>query len=355
MTKYWSELTKKLIPYVPGEQPKDKKYVKLNTNENPYPPSQRVINAIKETVGNDLRLYPDPDASILKRTIGEYYSLDDKNVFVGNGSDEVLAFAFMALFQPGKNIVFPDISYSFYEVYANIFNIDYYEVPLENDFSINIEGLFNSEGGVLVPNPNAPTGIALTKEQIIKILDNNREVIVIIDEAYVDFGADSSVDLIKKYPNLLVTQTLSKSRSLAGMRVGFAMGHEDLIIALERVKNSINSYTIDRLASAAAVEAIKDDAHFQKNRCEIIKTRDFVSQRLKEIGFTVLDSKANFIFISHNSINARILFEELKNKGVLVRYFNKKRIDNYLRVTIGSEEEMNVFLEKIEKSVNENL
>ncbi|WP_461204304.1 histidinol-phosphate transaminase [Clostridium sp. DL1XJH146] len=355
MSKYWSELTKKLIPYIPGEQPKDKKYVKLNTNENPYPPSQKVANAIKEFDSNDLRLYPDPDASILKKTIGKYYYLDEKNVFIGNGSDEVLAFAFMSFFQPGKNIVFPDISYSFYEVYANIFNIDYFEVPLEEDFSINIEGLYNSKGGVLVPNPNAPTGIALTKEQIIQILDNNKDVVVIVDEAYVDFGAYSSVDLIKEYPNLLVVQTLSKSRSLAGMRVGYAMGHEDLIIALERVKNSINSYTIDRLAVVAAVAAIEDDTSFQKNREAIIKTRDFVSLRLKEIGFKVLDSKANFIFISHNSIDAEILFQELKRKDVLVRYFNKKRIDNYLRVTIGSEEEMKAFLENIEIIVNENI
>lgn len=344
MSKYWSSVIKEIKPYVPGEQPKDREFIKLNTNENPYPPSPKAITAIKQAATESLRLYPDPNCDELKCTIAQYYSLKEEQVFIGNGSDELLAFAFLAFFNPDSPILFPDITYSFYKVYAGLFQLDYRLIPLDETFSLDTQLLCKKNGGIIIPNPNAPTGKYLSLESIKFILKNNLDVIVIVDEAYIDFGGESAVGLIKDYPNLLIIQTFSKSRSLAGLRVGFALGHVDLIEGLNRVKNSINSYTLDRIALAGATEAIRDQEYFQETRLRIINTRERVSMKLEELGFQITPSKANFIFITHPNYPANTLFDNLREKGVLVRYFNQSRIDNYLRVTIGSDEEMDQFL-----------
>lgn len=349
MSKYWSEIVKHIEPYVPGEQPKDRRYIKLNTNENPYPPSPKVINAIQEASNESLRLYPDPCCDALRSAIGKYFGLEKKQVFVGNGSDELLAFSFIAYFNPGNPILFPDITYSFYPVYSNLFNIDYITIPLDEEFEIPIRGFLRENGGIIIPNPNAPTGKCLSINSVKKILDGNMESVVIIDEAYIDFGGESSARLVKEYPNLLVIQTLSKSRSLAGLRVGFALGHEDLIEGIDRVKNSINSYTLDRLAIAGALAAIEDEAYFKETSKRIIITREQTSRELKKIGFKVIESKANFIFISHPLFPAKDIFQNLRDRGILVRYFNKPRIDNFLRVTIGTDEEMREFLKAVKE------
>lgn len=353
MSKYWNDNTKKLDPYIPGEQPKDKKYIKLNTNENPYPPSPRVIEAVQQAADESLRLYPDPDCDELTSTIAQYHNVNKNQVFVGNGSDEVLAFAFAAFFNPALPILFPDITYSFYPVYANFFNVDYKLIPLDSEFTIPVKEFFIENAGIIIPNPNAPTSKYLPISSIKELLEYNYKAgkIVIIDEAYIDFGGESAVTLINEYPNLLVIQTLSKSRSLAGLRVGFAIGHEELIEGLNRVKNSFNSYTLDRLAQVGAIEAFKDEEYFQQTRTRTIHTREWISNKLESIGFNVVESKANFIFISHSVIQANVLFQQLREKGILVRYFNKPRIDNYLRVSIGTEEEMQEFFRVINEIV----
>ncbi|RCX08917.1 histidinol-phosphate aminotransferase [Anaerobacterium chartisolvens] len=347
MSRYWSSIVKNIEPYVPGEQPKDRKYIKLNTNENPYPPSPRVLEAIRRAAGEDLRLYPDPDCSELRETAAEYYGLNKNQIFVGNGSDEVLAFSFMAFFDPERPILFPDITYSFYPVYAKLFNIGYEIVPLDDQLNIPEEKLYKSRGGVIISNPKAPTGQLLPISSISKIVENNMDSVVIIDEAYIDFGGESAAGLIDSYPNLLVVQTLSKSRSLAGMRIGFALGDSSLIEALGRIKNSFNSYTIDRIALAAANESFRDEEYFRSVSAKIICTRERTASELKDMGFTVLDSKANFLFISHPDVAARDLFELLRDKGILVRYFNKPRIDSFLRITIGNDSDMDYVLETI--------
>ncbi|ADU74680.1 histidinol-phosphate aminotransferase [Acetivibrio thermocellus AD2] len=351
MSKYWSNIVKKISPYVPGEQPKDKKYIKLNTNENPYPPSEKVLKAISAAVNESLRLYPDPACESLRNTLAKYYGIKASEVFVGNGSDELLAFSFMAFFNPGDTIIFPDITYSFYEVYSSMFSVNYRLIPLDDEFNVPVEEFFTENDGIILANPNAPTGKALPLESIRKILEKNDDKVVIIDEAYVDFGARSSVPLIKEFENLLVIQTLSKSRALAGLRVGFALGSEQLIEGLDRVKNSINSYTLDRLALIGAEEAIKDHEYFCEIRDKIINTREWVSKKLSSMGFKVIESKANFIFISHPKINGRLLFEKYKENNILVRHFNSPRIDNFLRVSIGSDEEMNIFCEKTKEII----
>ncbi|MCX7923686.1 MAG: histidinol-phosphate transaminase [Clostridia bacterium] len=352
MSKYWSNIAKGVEPYVPGEQPKDKKYIKLNTNESPYPPSPKVLEAIKRAANEDLRLYPDPNCDELRQTIAQYYDLKKEQVFVGNGSDEVLAFSYMAFFNPGSTIFFPDISYSFYPVYSELFKVNYKLVPLDEEFDIPLDKFFDKNGGIIISNPNAPTAKALSVESIEIILSQNEDSVVIVDEAYIDFGEESAVKLINTYPNLLVIQTLSKSRSLAGLRVGFALGSRELIEGLDRIKNSVNSYTLDRLALAGAVEAIKDEAYFQETRTRVINTRERVTAALKEMSFNVTDSKANFVFISHPKVQAECLFRQLREKGILVRYFNKPRIDNFLRVSIGSDEEMDCFLEAIREIIS---
>lgn len=362
-----SQLALGLKPYTPGEQPKDKTYIKLNTNENPYPPSEIVKTAIYGAM-DKLRLYPDPEATELRETISDYFNRQDKdgsarltaeNVFVGNGSDEVLAFAFPAFFT-ARSIVFPNVTYSFYPVYANLFQTQYREIPLREDFSIKVEDYTSLSqkvsdlSGILLSNPNAPTGRSLTRDEIAQIVASNPDSVVVIDEAYIDFGGQSVVDLVPLYDNLLVVQTLSKSRSLAGLRVGFAIGSETLIQALNRVKNSFNSYTIDRLAMEGAKAAILDETHFDATRNSIILTRERVSARLADLDFNVLPSKANFLFITHKTKPASALFSGLRKKGVLVRYFDKPLIDNFLRVTIGTDEEMDVFLKCMEELIIES-
>jgi len=344
VTKYWSKLASGLTPYVPGEQPKDRKYIKLNTNENPYPPSPKVIEAIKAAADEKLKLYPDPNGEELRLTLADYYGLKKEQVFVGNGSDEVLAFSFMAFFDPDNKILFPEITYSFFPVYSRLFKIDYELVRLTDDFSLPVQKFLRQNGGIIFPNPNAPTGNIVELRDIEKILINNSNSVVIVDEAYIDFGGESAVKLIDQYPNLLVVQTLSKSRSLAGLRVGFAFGHEDLIKGLDTIKNSINSYTLDRLALIGAVEAFKDEQYFQTTRKKIIETREKVVKELQNLGFKVIPSKANFVFISHPEIRAEEIFIKLKEQSVLVRYFKQPKIDNFLRVSIGSDEEMDIFI-----------
>lgn len=361
MKNYLSPLAQDLKPYVPGEQPRDKQYVKLNTNENPYPPSDLVIRAIHQAVER-LRLYPDPENVELKEAIAVYWNrhmprsntkLTRDNVFVGNGSDEVLGFAFPAFFTDRK-VVFPDITYSFYPVYAKLFHCAYEEIPVEEDFAIPVQSfkdLSREEppAGILLANPNAPTGRGLSKEEIRGIVAANPETLVLVDEAYIDFGGESVVELVGEYENLLVVQTLSKSRSLAGLRVGYAIGHEALIEGLSRVKNSFNSYTVDRLAMEGAVAAIFDETHFQKIRHKIMETRERVVQTLEAMGFHVVESQANFVFVTHATHRAEDLFQGLRDRGVLVRYFKKPRIDNYLRITIGSDGEMDILIHSLEE------
>jgi len=352
MSRYWSNTIKNIKPYTPGEQPKDRKFIKLNTNENPYPPSSRAIAAIKNAADETLRLYPDPMGEELRETIAGHYRLNNKNVFIGNGSDELLAFAFPAFFEPkGKPVLFGEITYSFYPVYAALFHINYRLIPVDEEFNIPEAGYDQENGGIIIANPNAPSGKGVSRETIETILKHNESSVVIVDEAYVDFGGQSAVTLIYDYPNLLVIKTLSKSHSLAGLRVGYALGNEELIEGLIRVKDSINSYTVDRLALAGAREAIKDDAYFQETRSKIIKTRERVSARLMDLGFKVLPSQANFIFISSGQCPGGVLFQRLREKGILVRYFNKPKIDNFIRVTIGTDAEMDCFLDAIEAVV----
>lgn len=347
MSKYWNDKVREIEPYVPGEQPKDKKYIKLNTNENPYPPSDQVIEAMKNAVNGDLKLYPDPTCSDLISEIAKYYNLNTDEVFIGNGSDEILAFSFMTFFSKDKQILFPDISYTFYKVYAELFDLNYKLVKLDDDFNIPLEEFKKLNGGVIIPNPNAPTGKYIDIEELKKLVEANKDSVVIIDEAYIDFGGQSMVKFIKDYDNLLVIQTLSKSRSLAGLRVGFAVGHKDLIEGLNRIKNSMNSYTIDRVALAGAKAAIQDKEYFEEITKKIIDTRDKVSKDLKDLGFRVLESKSNFVFVSHNIVSGKVLYEKLKDNGILVRYFNKDRIDNFLRITIGTDEEMAELIKKL--------
>ncbi len=346
MSKYWSETVRNIKPYVPGEQPKDRKYIKLNTNENPYPPSPRALEAIRKAADETLRLYPDPSGDALRDALAARFGLARNKVFIGNGSDELLAFCFPAFFEPGgKPIVFAEITYSFYPVYADFFRTPYRLIPVDDGFNVPVEGYCGENGGVLIANPNAPTGRGLPLSDIERILRQNEKSVVILDEAYVDFGGESAAGLIDRYPNLLVIRTLSKSYSLAGLRVGFALGAADLIEGIIRVKDSINSYTVDRLAQAGAREAIADDAYFQETRARIMRTRDRVTRELEKSGFTVIPSQANFVFISHSRCAGRDLFHKLREKGILVRYFDKPKIDNYLRVSIGTDEEMDRFFE----------
>ena len=355
MSKFWNDKIKEIEPYVPGEQPKDKKYIKLNTNENPYSPSEKVIEKIKSMSLKDLKLYPDPDVSELRKVIGEYFSqkIDERNtkeqIFVGNGSDEVLALIFMTFFNKGDKVYYPDITYSFYPVYADLFDLKEVKIPLNENFEIEIDKYFGLDGHIIITNPNAPTSIALNLNEIEKIVKNNPTQLIVIDEAYVDFGAESSVKLVNKYDNVLVVQTFSKSRSFAGMRLGYAIGSENIIEGLNRLKFSFNSYTVDRISIEAGIESFKDDDYFVKTNAKIIETREKTVKKLKKLGFKVLNSSANFIFISHNKVFAGDLYKNLKDNGVLVRYFAKDRIDNYLRVTIGIDEDMEIFIEKLNK------
>lgn len=347
MSQYWNPLVQQLAPYVPGEQPKDQRYVKLNTNECPYPPSPKVLAALQAELTIALRLYPDPNADLFKDAIASYYGLERKQVFIGNGSDEVLAHVFHALFKPDQPILFPDISYSFYPVYANLYQLETKQLPLADDFSLDLQAYVQPNGGIIFPNPNAPTGCAIGLAAIEQLLQANQQSVVVVDEAYVDFGAETAVPLINQYPNLLVVQTLSKSRSLAGLRAGFAVGHPELIEGLERVKNSFNSYPLDRLAIVGAAAAMQDQAYFAATCQKIINTRATTMASLQQLGFQVLPSAANFVFVRPPAGNAEALYLSLKEQGVLVRHFRKPRIQEYLRITIGTDEEMQILLSRL--------
>ena len=348
MSQYWTDIVSQLEPYVPGEQPRDQQYVKLNTNENPYPPSPRVIEAIDSYDKDRLKLYPDPESTALREALAQRFEVQSDNVFVGNGSDEVLAHAFQAFFKQDRPLLFPDISYSFYPVYCGLYQIDYQTIPLKADFSIDIDDYQIDNGGIIFPNPNAPTSLLMPLEQIESLCQNNSSV-VIVDEAYVDFGGESAIPLTKRYDNLLVTHSFSKARSLAGLRLGYAIGHRDLIEALNRIKNSFNSYPIDSIAQTAALASLADEDYFRQSSARIIATREAMTRQLTGLGFEVLPSGANFVFARHQSMAAEQLYLQLKAKGVLVRYFNKPRIDNYLRITVGTDAEVATLISKLKE------
>ena len=339
----WRDNIRQVEPYVPGEQPKNTNVIKLNTNENPYGPSPRV----KAVQDNEdlLRLYPDPTAGALVDALAEYHGVDASQVFVGVGSDDVLAMSFLTFFNSDKPILFPDITYSFYDVWADLFRIPYERPALDENFHIRTEDYFRENGGIVFPNPNAPTGVEMPLEEVEDIIRHNPDVIVIVDEAYVDFGGQSALPLIEKYDNLLVVQTFSKSRSMAGMRIGFACGNEKLIRFLNDVKYSFNSYTMDRTAIAAGVAAVEDKAYFDETCNKIIETREWTKKELKALGFSFQDSMSNFIFATHKTCPAKELFEALRGQHIYVRYFQKDRIDNFLRITVGTKEEMQKFID----------
>ncbi len=338
MSQFWSEVVKGLTPYIPGEQPKIQNLIKLNTNENPYGPSPKVIAALQAVANDALRLYPDPDSGRLKAAIAEYYGLGTNQVFVGNGSDEVLAHVFQALLKHEKPLLFPDITYSFYPVYCGLYGIQSEQIPLNADFEIDLADYAKPNGGIIFPNPNAPTGIPLGLQAIEALLKTNTESVVVIDEAYVDFGTESAVGLINRYPNLLVVQTLSKARSLAGLRVGYALGNKALIEALVRVKDSFNSYPIDRFAEAGAIAALQDKAYFEETRQKVMASRAALVLALRAMGFEVLPSGANFIFARHPQHDAAELAQKLREQNIIVRHFKQPaRIAQFLRITIGDE------------------
>lgn len=339
MNRYWSAVVHGLTPYVPGEQPKLPDLIKLNTNENPYPPSPRVLAALRDEVADTLRLYPDPNADRLKAAIAQYYGATPREVFVGNGSDEVLGHAFLGLLKHDAPLLFPDVTYSFYPVYCSLYDIDGRTVPLDDDFAIRVDDYLAARacGAIIFPNPNAPTGRLLALAEIERLLAGRPDVPVVVDEAYIDFGGESAVTLVDRHPNLLVVQTLSKSRSLAGLRVGFAVGHPDLIEALERVKNSFNSYPLDRLAIAGGVAAMEDTEHFESTRQAVMASRARLSGDLQHLGFDVLPSAANFIFARHPARDAGELATALRTRSIIVRHFKQPRIDQFLRITIGTD------------------
>lgn len=340
--RFWSPEVRDLEPYVPGEQPKIQNLLKLNTNENPYPPSPKVVDAVQAVLTHQadaLRLYPDPDATALKQAIAKQQNVDVSQVFVGNGSDEVLAHIFKAFFIQQEPILYPDITYSFYPVYSQFFGVQTKQIPLNEKFEIDISDYEQENGGIIITNPNAPTSIALGLNKIEQVLKANPNRVIVIDEAYVDFGAESAVELVSRYENLVVCQTTSKSRSLAGLRVGFAIAQAHLIAALEAVKNSFNSYPIDRFAIAAAVASFEDQDYFQEQCEKVIASREKLVANLTELGFNVLPSKANFIFATHSLHDAAQLAEKLREQGIIVRYFNKPRINQFLRITIGTDEQ----------------
>lgn len=344
MKEFWSERIRDIVPYTPGEQPRDRKFIKLNTNENPYPPSERAVKAMREAVNADLRLYPDPECTQLRAAAADCWGVKPEQVFCGNGSDEILAFCFQAFFNPGRPVVFPKITYSFYPVYTDYFGLDRREVPMNPDFSDPVELLCGNNGGVVLANPNAPTGIAVGLDVVEKLLQANPDVVVIVDEAYVDFGAQSAVGLIGHYPNLLVAQTLSKSRSLAGLRVGFALGQENLIAALRCVRDSINSYTVDRVAQAGAAAALADRTYFDETRRKVIDTRAWTARELEKMGFTVCPSQSNFLFARHPERPGKEIFDYLRQEGILVRRWDIPEIRDWLRISIGTDEEMQALI-----------
>jgi len=348
MSRFWSPVVHGLTPYVPGEQPKLANLVKLNTNENPYPPSPRVLDAIRAELGDDadrLKLYPDPTGAQLKAAVARHFDVAPEWVFVGNSSDEVLAHTFQALLKHDAPLLFPDISYSFYPVYCGLYGIDFDAVPLDEHFAIRVDDYLSrgadKVGGVIFPNPNAPTGRLLALDEIARLAESLPDSPIVIDEAYVDFGGldtiPTAVALVKRYPNVLVTQTLSKSRSLAGLRTGFAIGQPELIEALTRVKDSFNSYPLDRLALVGASAALDDEAYFEQTRRQVIASRDTLSEDLAALGFEVLPSAANFVFARHPAHDAAALAAALRERSIIVRHFKAPRIDQFLRITVGTD------------------
>lgn len=349
MSRFWSSIVHGLTPYVPGEQPKLAHLIKLNTNENPYGPSPKVLDALRAEATDTLRLYPDPNAERLKIAVATYFGAKAEQVFVGNGSDEVLAHTFLGLLKQRRPLLFPDITYSFYPVYCGLYNVTYETVPLTDAFEINLEDYLRPNGGIMFPNPNAPTGRLLPLSIIENLLKRNTESVVVVDEAYVDFGGETVIPLVHRYPNLLVIQTLSKSRSLAGLRVGFAVGDSALIEALERVKNSFNSYPLDRFAIAGAVAAMEDRAYFEQTRMKIIETREALVKDLSDLGFEVLPSAANFIFARHPSRDAGELAKRLRERSIIVRHFRLPRIEQFLRITVGKESDCAALIEALRR------
>jgi histidinol-phosphate aminotransferase len=347
MSRFWSPFVKDLVPYVPGEQPKLARLVKLNTNENPYGPSPKALEAMRGELSDNLRLYPDPNSDLLKQAVADYYGVKGNQVFLGNGSDEVLAHIFHGLFQHGAPLLFPDISYSFYPVYCGLYGIPFEPVALDEQFQIRVEDYARPNGGIIFPNPNAPTGCLLALEAIEQMLKANPESVVVVDEAYIDFGGQTAISLVDRYDNLLVTQTLSKSRSLAGLRVGLAVGHPDLIEALERIKNSFNSYPLDRMAIVGAAAAFEDRAYFDETCRKVIESREYLVSELTARGFEVLPSAANFIFARHPQQDAGELAARLREQGVIVRHFKQARIAQFLRITIGTPEQNQALLDAL--------
>ena len=354
MKTYWSRRIRDMVPYVPGEQPKGRVFIKLNTNENPYPPSPKALEALREAADDRLRLYPDPECAALRAAIAAAHGLSPEQVFPGNGSDEVLAFCFQAFFDPDRPVYFADITYTFYAVYAEYFGLSPRLIPLKADFSLPVDPFCAGDsGGVVVANPNAPTGLEVDRADIVRILESNPQAVVLVDEAYIDFGGHSADALVNRYDNLVVVRTLSKGHGLAGMRVGYALGNPDLMAALRCVRDSINSYTVDRAAQAAAAASIADTAYFEAQAAKVSATRDRVAAQLRELGFAVTDSKANFLFVHHPRVPAKALLDGLRQRGILVRWFDRPRISDHLRITVGTDEEMDTLFHAMKELTEE--
>ena len=353
MSRFLSEKLNKLVPYTPGEQPRDMKYIKLNTNESPFMPSE-TARKYAQNAANSLELYPDPECKTLSKLFAETVGVPTECVLATNGSDEILNFAFMAFCDENHPAIFPDITYGFYSVFANLHSSDFTVIPLEDDFSIDANKFCGVNGCVFIANPNAPTGLALSLSDVEKIVKSNPENVVVIDEAYVDFGAESAVNLVNKYDNLLVVQTFSKSRSMAGARLGFAIGNEEIIGDLHKLRYSTNPYNINRLTLAAGSATIDSQEYYDNNCKKIMETREYVKAELEKLGFFVLPSKANFIFASSDNIDGGELYLKLKEKGVLIRHFTTERIRNFNRITIGTPEEMKIFIDKVKEIMEEN-
>ncbi len=352
MSRFFSSKYKNLMPYVPGEQPKEREYVKLNTNESPFPPSPLAVSMASEE-SNTLNLYSDPNSTLLTKTIAKYYGVNDDQVIMTNGSDEVLNFAFMAYCDLKNKAVFADITYGFYKVFAQINNVPYKEIPLKDDFSLDVDAFIKEDGTLFIANPNAPTGICLPLLEIEKIVSSNTDRVVVVDEAYIDFGGESAIKLVDKYDNLLVTQTFSKSRSMAGARLGFGVANQKLISDLVNIKYSLNPYNVNRMTAMAGIGAIKDDKYFKENVRKIIDNREYTTSELKKLGFKVIDSKANFVFAKSDRISGKDLYLKLKERGVLVRHFDKQKIKDFNRITIGSREQMSVLIDQIKNIIGE--
>lgn len=350
----WRDNLRTIEPYVPGEQPNLPDMVKLNTNENPYPPSPKVVETLKSFDCDSLRLYPDPNSQVLVDALAKRYGLQSDQVFLGVGSDDVLAIAFMTFFNSDKPILFPDITYSFYDVWAELFRIPYERPALNDRFDLIPEDYYKENGGVVIANPNAPTGVLQSMDFLRDVIEHNRDVVVIIDEAYADFSGSSALELTKEYDNVLIVQTYSKSRSLAGMRIGYAMGNPELIRAMNDVRYSYNSYPMTRLSVALGKAALEDETYFQETVAKVVETREWTKEELRRLGFSFRDSQTNFIFAAHESVPAQIIFDALREKHIFVRHFGQKRIENYLRISIGTQAEMERFIRETEQILAQN-